>query len=67
MSLFKVREPKQQSTPDLEKPEKLSTRWVVIIAIAIALGLLVGRESASTGAGIGAGVLLAGFLHKVMP
>ncbi|WP_344189114.1 hypothetical protein, partial [Acrocarpospora corrugata] len=44
MNFLKVREPKQQSTPDLDKPEKLPTRWVIIAAIAIALGLLVGSE-----------------------
>jgi hypothetical protein len=67
MNFLKARDPKRQSTTDLNGPEKLPTRWVIILALAMALGLLVGKESASVAAGIGAGVLLAGFLHNVMP
>ncbi len=54
---------KQEPAP---KPETLPQRWVLILAISTAVGIMVGAASVNVGAGVGAGSGLALLLHNVM-
>ncbi|GGT08475.1 hypothetical protein GCM10010156_76820 [Planobispora rosea] len=63
MSLLGGKKPTKEA---FSPPDPIPVRWVVIIGFAVAIGVLVGRESGSIAAGIGTGILLAGFLHTVM-
>jgi len=65
MSLLGGKKPTKEE-PSAPAPEPIPMRWVVIIGFAVAIGVLVGKESGSMAAGIGTGVLVAGFLHTAM-
>jgi hypothetical protein len=55
----------RRAQPDRSSPNGLPSRWLLILAISVLVGLLI-AQSLGPGAGLAAGIAAAAALHQIL-